>query len=258
MKNPGQGFQAVFGILEMLLISALFVKVILYRTVKRLKEKKALEIKATFWFYISFILSQLIYSLFSVNSTWLTNYGFSEVTISYIKSIFFTGSFTYALIYLYKITTDRMAKDIYKKGFIKDQKKRDLCTKSIYCHCILLTLMQALMVGLTPYVLIVSSFRVEIFTSILAIIALSGTIFIAATTTGSKSILHSWIGYFIFTNLVIPLSFIISTLEMFIPFYEHSELYGILLRAPFIVFRFLQLAFLAKIVCTGKDLKEII
>lgn len=258
MRNPGQVFQFLFGLTEMIVLSILFIKVIAYSIVKKLKLKKEFDSKSCFWFYIGFILSQIVYTYLSVHSICLTKFGFSEISVNYIKNIFFTGSFEFLLVYLYKVATANMSEDLYKKDFIRNQKRFNLCTRSIYWHCIALSLVQALMIGVTPYVFIVSSFRVEMFTSVLALIALSGTIVTTATTTNARSIMYSWLGYLIFTNLVIPLSFMISTLETFVQYYDNGELYVILLRAPFIVFRVLQLAFLTKAVCTGKDLKEIV
>lgn len=258
MRNPGQVFQFLFNTFEMLVLVVLAIKVLTYTIVKKLKQKKDFSVKHCYYFYVGFIACQLLYALLSMHSGCLTRFGFSEVAVNYIKNIFFTGSFAYLLIYLYKVTTIRSSEGLYKKNFVKSQRNASLCTRSLYWHEILLTLIQALMVGLTPYVFIVSTFRVEMFTSVLALIALSGVIFIKATTKDAKPIVYTWIGYLIFTNLIIPLSFIISNLEMFVQYYDNGELYIILLRAPFIVFRTLQLAFLTRIACSNRDLKEII
>lgn len=258
MRNPGQVFQFLFNTFEMLVLVILAIKVLTYTVVEKIKQKKDFNVKHSYYFYVGFILCQLLYALLSVNPGCLTGFNLSDVAVNYIKNIFFTGSFAYLLIYLYKITTFKSSEDLYKKNFVKSQKNANLCTRSLYWHEILLTLVQSLMAGLTPYVFIVSTFRVEMFTSILALIAISGVIFIKATTKDAETVVYTWIGYLIFTNLIIPLSFIISNLEMFVQYYDNGELYIILLRAPFIVFRVLQLFFLTKVAFSGKDLKEII
>lgn len=258
MRNPGQIFQFLFSAFEALMLLVLAIKVLMYTVVEKIKQKREFNVKPSYYFYIGFILCQLLHALLSVKPDCLTRFGFTDAVVDYIKNIFFTGSFAYLLMYLYKITTSKGSEGLYKKNFVKNQKNINLCTKSLYWHEVLFILIQSLMVGLTPYVFIVSTFRVEMFASILALIAISGVIFIKITTKEAETIVRTWLTYLIFTNLIVPLSFIVSNLEMFVRYYDNGELYVILLRAPFIVFRILQIFFLTRIAFSSKDLKEII
>lgn len=244
--------QFALCLLEFLAIATLNIKLLVAQVRNNIYKTK--RINYSFWFYESFAIILLAYSL--VNLHVVT--GRLVAGFDYIRSLLFTGSLVPLQVYCYKLVADKVAENPYEGDIRKTQQRFRRCEAVTYPCCLVNTFLVATIAGVAPLAPTHYLFRPEILAILIFIVALVELVTLYSNSIVSKHTIHNWIVYIALSILTVPASLVIpEILKTFANNEASMQLHTIFLRVPFTILRLLQIICFCRIAFSKTDLGDI-
>lgn len=248
----------IYCIAEFVLALALLIKIITAKIIYKIKYKN--EVSESFPIYLGFCLTHLIFTILHyVNIRFKLDYA-TGGCLEICKNLFYSGSFVFLSVFIFKMVTTTGNQYSNLNDVLQRQKTFQKTANAVYCYTILQVLLQVLQVGLSTFFQTSDFIKSEVLTGIGLLVCLLYITQLFVITSVYQKTLFNWILYTFSSLVVVVVSLILDRLSVFliVDSGQRGQMILLLLRAPFLIFRTIQLTTLLLNLFQMVDIRNII